>query len=428
MPTLYLSDEKMTTATPVVIIGCGPAGASASMFLTKAGIHHTIIEKDVYPRDKVCGDGCSGKTAFVLRKANPAYLEEIFADGTRFLPSYGVTFVAPNGKALDVPFTMDKSNLQHPPGFTSKRIDLDHFLFKKLASPYATILQGTSVQDIVKTNDGYDVFFQTKEQTEGQLKISCKLLIGADGDKGISRKKLLNDNEVTKTSAVGLRTYFDGVTDLHEENFIELHFLNEVLPGYFWIFPLPGGGANVGICMDSALVRKKKINLRELMLKAIAGNPNIKSRFLHATMSDKIYGWGLPMATTKTKLSGAHFMITGDAASLIDPFTGEGIGNALFSGMLAAEAAIKAFEENRFDEEFLQEHYGDVLFNRIGDELKLSYTIQKLLRYPWLFNMIVNKAHRSPSLRNTMTSMFADLDVRALLRKPSFYWNVLTNK
>jgi geranylgeranyl reductase family protein len=417
-----------TTTTPVVIIGCGPAGASASMFLSKAGIHHTIIEKDTYPRDKVCGDGCSGKTAFVLRKANPEYLEEIFADSTRFLPSYGVTFVAPNGKALDVPFRMDKSTLQQPPGFTSKRIDLDHFLFQKLPSPYATILQGTAVRDIIKTNDGYDVIFQTEKQTETPLKISCKLLIGADGDKGISRKKLLNENEVTKTSAVGLRTYFDGVTGLHEENFIELHFLNEVLPGYFWIFPLPGGGANVGICMDSALVRKKKINLRELMLKAIAHNPNIKSRFAHATMSDKIYGWGLPMATTKTKLSGAHFVITGDAASLIDPFTGEGIGNALFSGMLAAEATIKAFEANRFDEEFLQKNYGDVLFNRIGDELKLSFTIQKLLRYPWLFNMIVNKAYKSASLRNTMTSMFADLDVRALLRNPSFYWKVLTNK
>jgi geranylgeranyl reductase family protein len=417
-----------TTTTPVVIIGCGPAGASASMFLSKAGIYHTIIEKDTYPRDKVCGDGCSGKTAFVLRKANPKYLEEIFADGAKFLPSYGVTFVAPNGKALDVPFTLDKSSLQHPPGFTSKRIDLDHFLFQKLASPYATILQGTAIQDIVKTDDGYDVFSQASKQTEVPLKIHCKLLIGADGDKGVSRKKLLQGNEVAKTSAVGLRTYFDGVAGLHQENFIELHFLNEVLPGYFWIFPLPGGGANVGICMDSALVRKKKINLRELMLKAIAGNPNIKSRFTHATMSEKIYGWGLPMATTKTKLSGSNFMIIGDAASLIDPFTGEGIGNALFSGMLAAEATIKAFKEDRFDEEFLQKNYCDVLFNRIGDELKLSYTIQKLLRYPWLFNMIVNKAHKSPSLRHTMTSMFADLDVRALLRKPSFYWKVLVNR
>jgi menaquinone-9 beta-reductase len=231
-----------------------------------------------------------------------------------------------------------------------------------------------------------------------------------------------------KTSAVGLRAYYEGVTGMHPEKFVELHFLPEVLPGYFWIFPLPGGGANIGIAMDSALVRKKKVNLREVMLKALRENPNIKDRFTNAKPADKIYGWGLPMGTQKTKVSGDHFMITGDAASLIDPFTGEGIGNALFSGMLAAEATAKAFAENRFDDAFLQEQYSDILFRRIGDELKLSHTMQQLTRFPWLFNMVVNKAQKSESLRHTLSSMFADLDIRALLRQPSFYWKILTNR
>jgi menaquinone-9 beta-reductase len=412
--------------TPVVIIGCGPAGAGASLFLSKAGIHHVIIEKEVYPRDKICGDGCSGKTTFVLHKANPEFLEEIFKDGSKFLPSYGVTFVAPNGKALEIPFSLDRSSLKNPPGFTSKRLDLDHFLFKKLSGPYATIIQDATVTGVERTGDGFNITYKTGEQ-EPQY-IDCRLLIGADGDKGISRKKLLQDNTVTKTSAVGLRTYYTGITGLHEENFIELHFLNEILPGYFWIFPLPGGGANVGICMESALVRKKKINLKAVMQDVINNHPNIKHRFANAVMTDKVYGWGLPMGVEKITVSGDHFIITGDAASLIDPFTGEGIGNALFSGMLAAEAADKAFQQNNFSTAFLKQEYDDILFRRIGDELKLSYTIQKLLRYPWLFNMIVNKANKSSSLRTTMSSMFADLDVRALLRKPSFYWKVLTNR
>ncbi len=96
--------------------------------------------------------------------------------------------------------------------------------------------------------------------------------------------------------------------------------------------------------------------------------------------------------------------------------------------MLAAEAAIKALEENNFSGSFLQMHYADILFKRIGSELKLSYKMLQLIRYPWLFNLVVNKANKSPSLRNTITSMFADLDMRALLRKPSFYWNILMNK
>src|SRR5690606_24314297 len=101
---------------------------------------------------------------------------------------------------------------------------------------------------------------------------------------------------------------------------------------------------------------------------------------------DKIQGWGLPMGIGKHSVSGEHFMLVGDAAQLIDPFTGEGIGNALFSGMLAAEAAVKSLEVGRFDAAFLQQYYDDILFSRIGKELQLSYTMQKLVRYPWLFN------------------------------------------
>jgi len=60
---------------PAAIIDCGPEVAAASLFLTKAGVNHIIFEEDVCQRDKVCGDWCSGKTTFVLRKADPAFPE-----------------------------------------------------------------------------------------------------------------------------------------------------------------------------------------------------------------------------------------------------------------------------------------------------------------------------------------------------------------
>lgn len=246
--------------------------------------------------------------------------------------------------------------------------------------------------------------------------------------KASSEKNTLVKIRPLKTNAVGLRAYYEGVTGLHQDNFIELHFLPEVLPGYLWIFPLPNGVANVGVGILSERIRKKKINLREQMLYAIKNNPQIAPRFANARLTDKIQGWGLPLAMERQPISGDNFILTGDAACLIDPFSGEGIGNALYSGMLAAAAINEAHEQSKYSATFLKTAYDDVVYKRLGDELKISATLQRLCKYPWLFNFVVNKAYKSSSLRNTISCMFTDMDLREQLSKPSFYFQILFNK
>jgi geranylgeranyl reductase family protein len=412
--------------TKVIIIGAGPAGAGTSIYLTQAGIPHVIIEKETFPRDKVCGDACSGKTAFVLRKANPTWLQEIFDNGAEYTPSHGIIFVAPNGKALNIPYNPNRQPDEQAPGFTTPRLTFDNFLFSKLPSPHATIHQAASIKSIDKQTDGtVKVTFTKGGETH---EVTAPVIVGADGDKGIVRKTFVNDTASPKAYAVGLRAYYKGVTGMDKNNFIELHFLPEMLPGYFWIFPLPDGTVNVGVGIISSRVRQKKINLREQMLHAIKTNPNIKDRFANATLVDKIQGWGLPMGMEQQPVSGNGYLLTGDAASLIDPFSGEGIGNALYSGMLAADALTKAVQTNNFSAAFLKQEYDDVLYKRLGAELKLSSTLQRLCRFPWLFNFVVNKANKSPSLSKTISFMFTDLDLRDQLRKPSFYAKILFNR
>ncbi|MEJ7626257.1 MAG: geranylgeranyl reductase family protein [Ferruginibacter sp.] len=416
----------MTIETPVIIIGAGPAGAGASIFLTKAGIHHIILEKETFPRDKICGDACSGKTAFVLRKANPEWMEEIFNNSAENIPSHGVVFASPNGKELHIPFNPAKLIKGQAPGFVTPRLLFDNFLFKKLTSPFATIYQQAAIKSIERVQDkGVKVSFTHHSQNYEMI---APVIIGADGDKSQVRKVLMKKNVAARAYCVGLRAYYKGVTGMHEKDFIELHFLPEVLPGYFWIFPLANGMTNVGIGMMSERIRSKKINLREEMLKAIKNNPNISHRFTDATLEGKIQGWGLPMSVKKEKLSGDNFLLAGDAASLIDPFTGEGIGNALYSGMLTAFAVEEAVKAGKYDAGFLKEKYDDVLYKRIGDELKMSALLQRLCHYPWLFNMVVKKAHKSKTLNTAITSMFTDIDLRKQLRKPSFYAKILLNK
>jgi len=411
--------------TSVIIIGAGPAGAGVSFFLSKYQVPHIVIEKETFPRDKVCGDACSGKTALVIKRANPDWLTEILDDEGRFLPSWGITFVAPNGRPLDIPFTANRDKDTIAPGFTVPRLALDHFLFQKMATPYCTIYQNATVSNM-ETRGGKVVVDFTQDETA--YSVTAPLIVGADGDKSMVRKHFLSENTDPKTNAVGLRAYYEGITCLHKDNFIELHFLPELLPGYLWIFPLPNGMANVGVGILSEVVRKKKINLREQMLYAIENNPQIAPRFANAMLAGKIQGWGLPLATQRQPLSGHNFLLTGDAACLIDPFSGEGIGNALYSGMLAADAIKQALEQNNFSASFLKTAYDDVVHKRLGDELKTSATLQRLCKYPWLFNFVVNKASKSVSLRNTISCMFTDTDLRGQLSKPSFYLKVLFNR
>lgn len=415
--------EKLQTK--VVIVGAGPAGVGTSIYLSLAGIPHIIIEKATFPRDKVCGDAVSGKSAFVLRKANPEWLHEVYKQPKNYTPSSGIIFVAPNGKSLNIPYGDNLKPGELAPGFTSPRFVFDNFLFQKIDKNYASVFQNAAIKQIEKTNDGVQVSF-VKEQTT--YEVNASVIVGADGDKGIVRKTFIAGDASPKAYAVGLRAYYEGVEGMNENGFIELHFLPEMLPGYFWIFPLPNGMANVGVGILSERIRAKKINLRDQMLKAIENNPTISHRFKNATLNGKIQGWGLPMGMERQPISGNRFLLTGDAARLIDPFSGEGIGNALYSGMLAADAIKNSLKANRFDQDFLKQQYDDVLYRRIGEELRISATLQRLCRYPWLFNMVVNKAHKSPSLSKTISCMFTDIDLRDKLRKPSFYVKILLNK
>jgi flavin-dependent dehydrogenase len=221
--------------TDIVIIGAGPAGCSTSLFLSKSKIPHTIIDKAVFPRDKVCGDALSGKVVYVMKQLNPQMVFDYNSKPAQFLPSWGVKFVAPNGKHIDIPFKSDMSKEKHAPGFISKRMDFDASLFNLLDRNYANVLDGTELINITKNQGSTTVSLKNSSQ---EFEINdIKMLIGAEGDRSMVAKKLSDIKKENDHYCAGIRAYYEGVTQLHPNNFIELHFLEELLPGYFWIFP-----------------------------------------------------------------------------------------------------------------------------------------------------------------------------------------------
>jgi geranylgeranyl reductase family protein len=402
--------------TPVLIMGAGPAGCSAALGLSKHHIPALLVDQANFPRDKICGDALSGKVVMALRRINPALEEELsfqsFAKG-----SHGVMFYAPNGKALRVPFRRN-AEAETAPGFISRRMDFDQWLFQKAsAAPGIQTITGVRLHVFQKIPEGWLV-----SDAEGKYMIQTEILIVADGAQSKFAREFGGIDLENEHYCAGIRAYYKGVKNLDEQGYIELHFFKDFLPGYFWIFPLPNGYANVGIGMRSDVVAKKRINLKEAMLGLIKEDKALSLRFSDAIIEGNIKGFGLPLGSKKRKISGEGFMLLGDAGSLIDPFTGEGIGNAMISGLKAAEVISECKGEYTADQLI---KYDEAVYKRLWPELNLSRKMQQLVTSPFLFNLVVNKANRSPTLQETISCMFEDIDLRNRLRDPRFYLKVL---
>lgn len=400
-------------------MGAGPAGCATALFLAKAGVPSLLVDKACFPRDKICGDGLSGWSVAMLNRLDPA-LKEQLAQSHESLPSWGASFVAPNRQVLDVPFVDRHLPDARPPGYVATRLWFDNFLLEQCRQqPLIKVVEGVALEQWEQQASDKVLL----QDANGSVQVEAKLAVFANGAHSRQAKELAGLQPDKKHYVAGIRTYYEGIEGLHPDGHIELHFLKEFLPGYLWIFPLPGGKANVGAGMRSDVVARKKINLRKAMGQIIDRDPRLRERFKAARQLDEIKGFGLPLGSKKRPISGHNFMLAGDAASLIDPFTGEGIGNALASGELAAQWAQKALTAQKFSAAFLK-GYDQAVYIRLWKELRLSKTLQDLLNYPWLFSMVVNKAAANETLRQTISCMLTDMDVRQQLKNPRFYFKV----
>lgn len=406
----------------ICILGAGPGGATAALHLANKGIPCVLIDKAVFPRDKVCGDALSGKVVNELKRIDPE-LPGMLSQTAEQLPSWGIHFISPAGHKLSVPFKYNYDPAQDTPsGYISKRVDFDNFLIEQVRQrPEITLLEGVEIASIGRSESGF-----TLVDKSGAHQFSTRLLIAANGAHSAFARQEAGIRQEAEHYCAGLRAYYKNVAGLDQDNFIELHFLKDFLPGYFWIFPLPGGYANVGVGMLSETVSQKRVNLKKEMLRMIETHPEFRQRFAGAELMGDIKGYGLPLGSKKRVISGDNYMLVGDAASLIDPFTGEGISNAMISGRWAAAQAELCLQQQIFSAAFMQ-GYDKAVYNRLWKELKLSRHMQRLLNYPWLFNQVASKASKNKALAETISCMFTDLDLRERLKQPSFYLKLLFN-
>ena len=406
--------------TQVCILGGGPGGCTAALQLAKLGVEAVLLEKATFPRDKVCGDALSGKVMRTLERLDTDLAEKVKNDA-HSMPSWGVTFVAPSGRALRVPFSR-KTGIGEALGVILPRLNFDALLFERTKKAVGvSMIEGATAKKFQRNADGWTIF------TNSEIEITASIILDASGANSQFARQVAGLPMEPRHHAAGVRAYFNGVKGLDPQGFIELIFLKDLLPGYLWIFPLPDGRANVGMGMRSDVVKKRRLDLKARMSELIAEHPQLKERFAEANMEGTIQGMGLPLASKRQKLSGDGYLLVGDAGHLIDPFTGEGISHAMISGVYAAEVATTMLQNGDLSANAAKA-YDARVWKRLGKELAISTRLQQMADKPWLFDFVVDRANKNPALADTISSMFNDIDLRERLKKPGFYMDLMLGR
>lgn len=385
----------------VAIVGAGPAGSTAAIFLSKKGFKVALIDKSDFPRDKPCGGGLPNH---VLKRFSNIIPKDIIESH-----SYGGTTISPSLK-YKIKYTTNKP-------FTSMilRKKFDNRLVKKAIENGADFKPGKKVNDIKISNDKGTVIF------DDNTNISSRIIIGADGVWSTVAKKTGLRKKNTKIGFSVVEEY-DVDEDIMDKYFGErrlgyVHSKFQNVTGYGWVFPKKKH-LNIGIGVIEYNPRNKEINnLKEIYSnylsilkkqKLIPGNIEIK----------KIKGGALPVYPLKKTYSNRVLLI-GDAGGFINPTSGEGIYYAMASAEIAAETIGESLNCKDTSEKFLL-NYQKKWKKDFGKELRLLYWVSKIQKKSKNSEKNLILLYKDEKLRQLlMESMAGNLDIH------QYKWKIL---
>lgn len=416
--------KQSKTSHKIIILGAGPGGVVTALALAKKGIPATVIDKAIFPRDKVGGDVFPGIILRALHEIDPFYVTK-FAQLNCLHEIKGTRLVAPNGKQLEIEYrNIDIGQFKNTVScYAGRRKDLDQFLVEEIKKePLIKLIEDQSIDDYEYIEDGIKLFNKDKS-----FSIEGAFVVLACGASAPITRKLTNYRQAPSHQGVGVRAYFSGVKNDIAGNFAELYFLDDLLPGIFYLTPLPNGLTNVNVGTREDVLKKKKLKLKDILINAVQQHPILKEKFRDAVIVDRMKGWSLPFATVKKQLYGKRFLLVGDAGSLIDFTSGNGIGSAMYSGLFAANKIEACIQNNNFTTDFLA-HYQEAVTQKMAKHLKMGRMIAPFFGFTGLhgfYKILINQIIARTSNSSLFTELMYNKNIEKELKSFSFYWRML---
>jgi len=308
---------------------------------------------------------------------------------------------SPNGREVAI----DLSSSHEPaPHMVCRREVFDN-IFVEAARVCCTVIEGAAVTDVVRSNGRVEGV--TVREDSRDREIRARVVVGADGFDSVVARRLGLYRHDSSRWFVATRGYYQGL-DVAPGT-VEVHFFDETLPGFLWLFPTGDGVVNVGLGLVHLDLKRRHVKLRDVH-EAVIASPRMRERFRRAQRIGEVHGWNLPTPDTSRTLAGDGFLLAGDAAGLVDPFSGEGIGNALDSAQVAAEVMAESLRA-RDAKEAAQTlaSYPKKLWEAVnGREIALHYQLRSLARSRRLIDFLVGRAAAHPDVLGWLQSMTAE--------------------
>jgi geranylgeranyl reductase family protein len=313
--------------------------------LARRGVNVAILERETFPREKVCGDFIEPAGLRILDAMG--CLQALDAPARLPITANRVYFGPRLTYRGDIPYYNNGPDLP-PHGFVVPRDELDTLLLERARQAGACVRQACAATAVRRESGRMCVETRSGGQ---QIALSARLVVGADGvESAVARSAGLRRTDRRHIS-ISQRAYVEGIDVDGGETTI--WFDEDQIPGYGWMFPMPGGRANFGVGILSETCHRHDLSVP----KAFAdGLERLRIRHpgcRNARLASKPVGGVVKMYGGIDRNSFDGGLLIGDAGSFVDPMTGEGITQGMESALIASWTVLDALESGQFDATFL---------------------------------------------------------------------------